>query len=92
MDRYIIRRLGNLAEQKRRFKAEIAGKTYTIIGPGTPEHFQATTALLNEQLAQIQKLAPELSLQDAAVLLAFNAVSDQVRVQAAQLAEEQEDK
>lgn len=81
-----------MTEQKRRFKAEIAGKTYTIIGPGTTAHFQATTALLNQQLAQIQKLSPELSLQDAAVLLAFNALSDQVAAQATKQLEEHEEK
>ncbi|WP_390404969.1 cell division protein ZapA [Lacticaseibacillus jixiensis] len=81
-----------MATQKRRFKAEIAGKTYTIIGPGTPEHFKATTALLNQQLEQIKALAPELSLQDAAVLLAFNAVSDRVKEAASEANQAQEDK
>jgi len=71
-----------LAEQKRRFKADIAGKTYTIVGPGSMAHFEAVTAILNEQLVQIHRLDPKLSREDAAVLLAFNALSDQVNQQA----------
>jgi cell division protein ZapA len=85
---YIIEEASLLTEEKRRFKAEIAGKSYTIIGPGSTAHFQATTELLNQQLTQIQQLAPDLSLQDAAVLLAFNALSDQVKAKVAQQLEE----
>lgn len=81
-----------MAEQKRRYKAEIAGKTYTIIGPGTPAHFAAVTALLNQQLDQLHRLAPTLTTEDAAVLLAFNAVSDQVKEKAQrQLADHEDD-
>jgi len=67
-----------LAEQKRRFKAVIAGKSYTIVGPGSQAHFETVTQLLNEQLTQIHRLDPKLSREEAAMLLAFNALSDQV--------------
>lgn len=67
-----------MAERKRRFKAVIDGKEYTIIGPGTTAHFEAVTALLNQRLAALRQASPKLTKEDAAVLLAFNALSDQV--------------
>ncbi|WP_262314955.1 cell division protein ZapA [Lacticaseibacillus parakribbianus] len=71
-----------MQEQKRRFKAVINGKPYTIVGPGSAAHFEAVTAMLNERLDQIKTLAPTLSSEDAAILLAFNALSDAVKIQA----------
>ncbi|WP_125705354.1 cell division protein ZapA [Lacticaseibacillus daqingensis] len=76
-----------MEEQKRRFKAVIGDKTYTIVGPGSTAHFSAVVAMLNERLTQIKTLAPTISTEDAAVLLAFNALSDAVKIEAtAQLA------
>ncbi len=37
-----------MSEEKRRFKAVIGDKTYTIIGPGSEQHFITVTKLLNE--------------------------------------------
>ncbi|WP_179395988.1 cell division protein ZapA [Lacticaseibacillus absianus] len=71
-----------MEEQKRRFKAVIGDKTYTIVGPGSLAHFETVTAMLNERLTQIKTLAPNISEEDAAVLLAFNALSDAVKSQA----------
>ncbi|MFD1428970.1 cell division protein ZapA [Lacticaseibacillus mingshuiensis] len=73
-----------VGEQKRRYKAVIGNHTYTIIGAATPEHFAATTQLLNAQLAQIKALSPAMSDEQAAILLAFNAVSDVIKQQEAQ--------
>ncbi|WP_127849521.1 cell division protein ZapA [Lacticaseibacillus hulanensis] len=73
-----------MAEEKRRYKATIAGRSYTLIGPGSTDHFSAVTQILNDQLAQIHRLQPNLSREDAAVLLAFNALSDQVTAQTRQ--------
>ena len=39
-----------MAEQKRRFKVVIDGKSYIIIGDATDAHIQAVTQLVNEQL------------------------------------------
>ena len=72
-----------MAERKRRFKAVIDGKEYTIIGPGTTAHFEAVTALLNQRLAALREAAPKMTQEDAAVLLAFNVLSDQVAAAAA---------
>lgn len=73
-----------MSEEKRRFKAVIGDKTYTIIGPGSEQHVITVTKLLNERLAQVKTLAPDLSAEEQAILVAFNSVSDQVKLLAAQ--------
>ena len=73
-----------MSEEKRRFKAVIGDKTYTIIGPGSEQHFITVTKLLNERLEQVKTLAPDLSAEEKAILVAFNSVSDQVKLLAAQ--------
>ena len=75
-----------MSEEKRRFKAVIGDKAYTIIGPGSEQHFLTVTKLLNERLDQVKKLAPDLTAEEQAILVAFNAVSDQVKLLAAQQA------
>ncbi|RRK11105.1 cell division protein ZapA [Lactiplantibacillus garii] len=71
-----------MTANKRRFKAEIDGHTYTIIGTASDRHMQTVTRMMNEQIKQLKKLAPDLSDQEVATLLAFNAISDQVDKQA----------
>ena len=73
-----------MSEEKRRFKAVIGDKACTIIGPGSEQHFLTVTKLLNERLDQVKKLAPDLTAEEQAILVAFNAVSDQVKLLAAQ--------
>ena len=73
-----------MSEEKRRFKAVIGDKAYTIIGPGSEQHFLTVTKLLNERLDQVKKLAPDLTAEEQAILVAFNAVADQVKLRAAQ--------
>ncbi|MBS1005715.1 cell division protein ZapA [Levilactobacillus brevis] len=73
-----------MTEDTHRFKAVIAGKTYTIVGQATDEHMRAVTEVLNEQLTQLKQLSPNMSKEDAAILMAFNAVSDQLKMVAAQ--------
>lgn len=73
-----------MSEEKRRFKAVIGDKAYTIIGPGSEQHFLTVTKLLNERLDQVKKLSPDLTAEEQAILVAFNAVSDQVKLLAAQ--------
>jgi cell division protein ZapA len=79
-----------MAEEKRRYKAAIAGKHYTLIGPGSTQEFDAVTKMLNEQLDQINRLQPDISAEDAAILLAFNALADQVKASAQQIVHQQE--
>ncbi|MFB9770150.1 cell division protein ZapA [Lactiplantibacillus modestisalitolerans] len=71
-----------MAASKRRFKAEIDGQTYTIIGTASDRHMQTVTRMMNEQIEQLKQLAPTLSDREIAILLAFNAISDQVDKQA----------
>ncbi|ARN90403.1 cell division protein ZapA [Levilactobacillus brevis] len=73
-----------MTEDTHRFKAVIAGKTYTIVGQATDEHMRAVTEVLNEQFTQLKQLSPNMSKEDAAILMAFNAVSDQLKMVAAQ--------
>ncbi|CAM3033407.1 cell division protein ZapA [Lactiplantibacillus plajomi] len=80
-----------MTETKRRFKAEIDGKTYTIIGTASDRHMQTVTRMMNEQIDELKKLAPNLSDQQVATLLAFNAISDQVDKQAELLKMQTED-
>ncbi|SMS14619.1 cell division protein ZapA [Levilactobacillus zymae] len=72
-----------MTEQTHRFKAVIAGKPYTIVGQATDDHMRAVTTLLNEQFKQLKQVSPDISKEDAAVLMAFNAISDQLKMAAA---------
>ena len=69
-------------EQVRRFKVEIDGQTYTVIGKHSPEHMKAVVDTVEEQLNQIKEMMPSLSKEKAAILIALNAVSDQLEKQA----------
>jgi len=69
-----------MTEQTHRFKAVIAGKTYTIVGQATDEHMKAVAQLLNQEYDQLKKLSPDISKEDAAVLMAFNAISNQLKL------------
>ncbi|HIX01254.1 MAG TPA: cell division protein ZapA [Candidatus Ligilactobacillus excrementigallinarum] len=70
-----------MSENKRRFKVEIDGEQFTIIGKSTPEHMDAVMGVANHELATIKKMMPSLSEKKAALLLAINAVSDQLEKQ-----------
>ena len=66
---------------KRRYKAVIANQSYTIIGQETSQHMDRVTRLVNEQLQEIRQMAPQTSQEEAAILLAVNAISDQLKKQ-----------
>lgn len=63
---------------KKRFKVMIGDRPYTILGQRSDEHMNAVIELVNIQLNQLQELAPELGQADQAILMAVNAVSDQL--------------
>ena len=71
-----------MSEQVRRFKVEIDGQTYTVIGKHSPEHMKAVVDTVEEQLNQIKEMMPSLSREKAAILIALNAVSDQLEKKA----------
>ena len=66
-----------------RYKAIVAGQTYTIIGQESKQHMDMVTAVVNEQLEEILALSPEITQEKAAMLLAINAISDQIKKQEA---------
>ncbi|WP_283678633.1 cell division protein ZapA [Lentilactobacillus sp. Marseille-Q4993] len=66
--------------EKRRFKTTIDGVDYTFIGNNTDEHMQAVADLLNEQMEQIKDQLPDSSKEDRAILAAFNAISNQLKL------------
>jgi cell division protein ZapA (FtsZ GTPase activity inhibitor) len=70
-----------MTENKRRFKTIIAGKTYTIVGNKAPEHLTAVSDLVNAQLEQIKQAAPALGREERGILVAVNAISDQITKQ-----------
>ena len=70
-----------MAHEKTRYKAVIANKTYTIIGRETKHHMDIVTKLINEQLAELKQLSPQMDNEQAAILMAVNALSDQLKKQ-----------
>ena len=70
-----------MAKAKIRYKAVIANQSYTIIGQETSQHMDRVTRLVNEQLQEIRQMAPQTSQEEAAILLAVNAISDQLKTQ-----------
>ena len=68
--------------EKTRFKGEILGKEITITAAESQAHMKAVFELANQQLDQMQQLAPKLSDDQLLTLLAINALSDQLKMQA----------
>lgn len=79
-----------MAKEKTRYKAVIADHTYTIIGQESKQHMDLVTKLVNEQLAEIKHISPQIDTEQASVLLAINAVSDQLKKQEQMIKMEQE--
>lgn len=70
-----------MANQKRRTKAIINGKEYTIVGDKSAAHVELVAETINEQLKELNSLSTSLSKEEQAILMAVNAVSDQVKMQ-----------
>lgn len=68
-----------MTQSKNRYKAKIGGKVFTIIGLENKVHMDIVTELANKQLAAINEIAPETTLENASILLAVNALSDQLK-------------
>ena len=67
---------------KTRYKANIDGQTYTIIGHESKEHMDLVVRLVNEQLNEIKSLSTQIDNEQAAILVCVNAISDQLKKQA----------
>ncbi len=70
-----------MAIQKKRYKAVIDHQSYTIIGTQSTKHMDLVTSIVNEQLTELHRLSPQLDKEQAAILMAINAVSDQLTKQ-----------
>lgn len=70
-----------MVEEKHRYRAKLGDREFTIIGNSSIEHMASVSKIVNHKLDQIQKMAPKLSRQDQALLLAFNSVSDQLKME-----------
>lgn len=79
-----------MTADKTRYKAVIANHTYTIIGQENKQHMDLVTKLVNEQLAEIKHISPQTTDEQASILLAVNALSDQLKKQEQLLALEKE--
>ena len=64
-----------------RYKAEINGETYTIVGTESKAHMDAVVGLANYQIDKIVEQSPDTSLSKASVLLAINVLSDELHLQ-----------
>ncbi|WKN28529.1 cell division protein ZapA [Apilactobacillus kunkeei] len=42
---------------------------------------KTVTELMNRQLVQLKEMSPDINDEDAAILLAFNAFSEQIKLQ-----------
>lgn len=65
-------------DEKRRFKVTVDGKPYTILATRSDAHMNAVVELINSQLGQLKSLDPTLSREDRSILMALNALSDQL--------------
>ncbi|KAF1295703.1 cell division protein ZapA [Enterococcus sp. JM4C] len=70
-----------MVQEKKRYKAVIAGQTYTIIGQESKRHMDLVTKLVNDQLNEIKQMSPQIDNEQASILLAVNALSDQLKKQ-----------
>ncbi|MGO4936830.1 cell division protein ZapA [Fundicoccus sp. Sow4_H7] len=77
-------------EEKRRFKAEIAGKQYTIVGNRSADHLNTVVDIVNQQLDQLGEMDSNLNYADRSILMAINAISDQLVKEARIMELEQE--
>ena len=56
----------------------IDGDSYTIVGKYSNEHINVVVDIVNQQMRQLAEIDPTLSVKDRAILMAINAVSDQI--------------
>ncbi len=77
-DKIIVLLEGLRLDNKKRFKAKIGNKDFTLIGTASEEHMTAVTKILNNELTKIKSQINRISDEDAAILLAFNAISNQL--------------
>ncbi len=50
-----------------------------LLAKSQKQHMDLVTKIVNEQLAEIKHLSPQTDTEQASVLLAINAISDQLK-------------
>jgi len=72
-ERYVL-----MARGKRRVKVVIDDKEYTIVSNKSAAHIELVAETVNKQLRELSALSTQLSKEEQAMLMAVNAVSDQI--------------
>lgn len=70
-----------MVNQKRRTKVEINEKEYTIVGDKSSTHVNLVADTINKQIEELTSLSSNLSKEEQAILMAVNAISDQITTQ-----------
>lgn len=70
-----------MVNQKRRTKVEINEKEYTIVGDKSSAHVNLVVDTINKQIEELTSLSSNLSKEEQAILMAVNAISDQITTQ-----------
>lgn len=71
----------SLENQKNRYKTKIGKKVYTIVGSESDMHMDAVATLVKDEFQSVKEMLPEIDDEQAAMLVAINAVSDQIKLQ-----------
>ena len=70
-----------MVNQKRRTKVEINEKEYTIVGDKSSAHVNLVADTINKQIEELTSLSSNQSKEEQAILMAVNAISDQITTQ-----------
>lgn len=70
-----------MSDEKRRYKAIIAGRPYTIMGKKSEEHLKIVAEIVNDTLRQLMASQPDLDIEQRSILVAVNAISENVSKQ-----------
>lgn len=76
------RRGEQMTDNKQRYKTTIAGRTYTIVAKKSEKHLKTVSELANVRINQLKDLMPKLDIEQRAILVAVNAISENITKQA----------
>lgn len=69
-----------MAYEKRRTKVMINDREYTIVGKKSTAHTKLVADTVNNQIEVLKSLSSNLSKEEQAILIAVNAISDQIEL------------
>lgn len=67
-----------MVNKKKRIKVVIQDKEYTIVSDKSAAHIELVAETINKQLEELSAMSTTLSKEEQAILMAVNAVSDQI--------------